>query len=109
MQYNRSCKPNATTQDNLQKILHSYSVRLESVDSGQPATREYVAFRNERGEGEIVLQITNSSVQRGRIWNCIVTPATCRDVPLSDNTEISKSDNITTKMLNTQTKYTVHW
>jgi hypothetical protein len=99
------CKINVQTecnyiiQDNLQKTLPSYSIRLVSVDSGQPATKEYnVSSSNQMRESAIILQV-NDSLQSGRIWNCVVTPATCKDIPLSDNTEISKTDKNTIKIL----------
>lgn len=89
---------NTTIQDNLQKTLHSYSIRLESVDSGQPATKEYVCSSDHIGMSRLILRVSDS-VQQGRIWNCVVTPATCKDISLSDNTEISKTDNCAKRML----------
>ena len=68
------------------------------MDSGQPATEEYVTPSDQIGVSGLILQV-NDTLQQGRIWNCVVTPTTCRDISLSDNTEISKADNSTTKML----------
>lgn len=86
-------------QDNLQKTLPSYSIRLESVDSGQPATKEYhdVSSSNEIRDSGIILQVSDT-LQSGRIWNCVVTPATCKEISLLHNTEISKTDKNTTNI-----------
>ena len=76
-------------QNTLQRTLDSYTIQLESVDSAQPTSVEYISSDTQTTENGIAIHFNDTFEQR-RIWSYIVKGLACGGITLSNPGQISK-------------------
>ena len=70
------------------KLLHSYSILLNSRDSESPSSVQHSASTN-LSEEQIVLYFGNN-FQYGRLWDFVLLGMVCSGIPLSNKAILSR-------------------